>query len=458
MVTTTHPEKALTSRPAKSGNHRIKVTKLPENRKEARNMNISEKILAEASGKSIVQPGEIVDANVDVIMVHDLTGPLAIEAFKRIGVSKVWNNKKVVIILDHQIPAESVKMAELHKMLRKFANEQSIRIYDVGEGGICHQVMPEQGYVTPGSLIVGADSHTCTYGAFGSFATGIGSTEAAAVFATGKLWLKVPKTIKFNIEGKFQKYITPKDLILSIIGKVGVDGAIYKSTEFTGETMREMSISGRMTVCNMAVEMGAKNGVVEPDETTRKFLEGRVPKANLNSDQWKSDADAKYEKIIKIDVSELEPQVACPNSVDNVKPISKVGDVEINQAFIGSCTNGRIEDLRIGAQILKGKKVKRGVRALVIPASQEVYAQALKEGLMEIFTAAGALVCGATCGPCLGGHIGLLASGEVCVSTSNRNFIGRMGSPEAGVYLASPAVVAASALTGKLTDPREVEA
>jgi 3-isopropylmalate/(R)-2-methylmalate dehydratase large subunit len=219
-----------------------------------------------------------------------------------------------------------------------------------------------------------------------------------------------------------------------------------------------MSISGRMTVCNMAVEMGAKNGIVEPDETTRKFLEGRVPKANLNSDQWTSDADAKYEKIIKINVSELEPQVACPSSVDNVKPISKVGDVEINQAFIGSCTNGRIEDLRIGAQILKGKKVKRGVRALVIPASQEVYAQALKEGLMEIFTAAGALVCGATCGPCLGGHIGLLASGEVCVSTSNRNFIGRMGSPEAGVYLASPAVVAASALTGKLTDPREVEA
>jgi 3-isopropylmalate/(R)-2-methylmalate dehydratase large subunit len=434
------------------------VIKSPENPKEARKMNISEKILAKASGKSTVQPGEIVDANVDVIMVHDLTGPLAIEAFKKIGVSKVWNNKKVVIILDHQIPAESVKMAELHKMLRKFAKEQAIRIYDVGEGGICHQVMPEQGYVTPGSLIVGADSHTCTYGAFGSFATGIGSTEAAAVFTTGKLWLKVPEAIKFNVEGKFHKYVTPKDLILSIIGKVGVDGAIYKSTEFTGETMREMSIAGRMTVCNMAVEMGAKNGIVEPDETTRKFLEGRVPKASLSFDQWRSDADAKYEKTIDINVTDLEPQIACPSSVDNVKPISKVGDVEINQAFIGSCTNGRIEDLRMGAQIMKGKKVKAGVRALVILASQEVYAQALKEGLVEIYTAAGALVCGATCGPCLGGHIGLLASGEVCVSTSNRNFIGRMGSPEAGVYLASPAVVAASALTGKLTDPRKVEA
>ena len=421
-------------------------------------MNISEKILAKASGKAAVHSGEIVDANVDVIMVHDLTGPLAIEAFKKIGVSKVWDNKKVVIILDHQIPAESVKMAELHKMLRKFAKEQSIRIYDVGEGGICHQVMPEKGHVWPGSLIVGADSHTCTYGAFGSFSTGIGSTEAAAVFATGKLWLKVPEAIKFNVEGKFPKYVTPKDLVLHIIGKVGVDGAMYKSVEFTGQTMRDMSIAGRMTVCNMAVEMGAKNGIVEPDETTRKFLENRVPKAQLKFEQWKSDADAKYEKTIDIDVSNLEPQIACPSSVDNVKPISKVGTVEINQAFVGSCTNGRLEDLRIAAQIMRGKKVKSGVRALVIPASQEVYAQALKEGLVEVFTESGALMCGATCGPCLGGHIGLLASGEVCVSTSNRNFIGRMGSPEANVYLASPAVVAASALTGKLTDPRKLEA
>ncbi len=422
-------------------------------------MNISEKILANASDNKKVKPGEIVDAKVDVVMVHDLTGPLAIEAFKRIGVQKVWDNKKVVIILDHQIPAESVKMAELHKMLRKFSREQGIRLYDVGEGGICHQVMPEKGYVAPGSLIVGADSHTCTYGAFGSFSTGIGSTEAAAVFATGKLWLKVPEAIKFTIEGKFPKYVTPKDLILYMIGKVGVDGAIYKSTEFSGSTMQDMSIAGRMTVCNMAVEMGAKNGIVEPDETTRKFLETRVPKAKLQElEQWKSDPDAKYENTIKIDVSNLEPQIACPASVDNVKPISQVGEVPINQAFIGSCTNGRIEDLRVAAQIMKGKKVKMGVRALVIPASQEVYALALREGLAEVFTESGALMCGATCGPCLGGHIGLLASGEVCVSTSNRNFIGRMGSPEANVYLASPAVVAASALTGKLTDPRETEA
>ncbi len=421
-------------------------------------MNISEKILAKASGKKAVNAGEIVDANVDVIMVHDLTGPLTVEAFKKIGVSKVWDNNKVVIIFDHQIPAESVKMAELHKMLRKFAKEQSIRLYDVGEGGICHQVMPEKGYVTPGSLIVGADSHTCTYGAFGSFSTGIGSTEAAAVFATGKIWLKVPEAIKFNIDGKFPMYITPKDLILHIIGKVGVDGAIYKSTEFAGQTIREMSIAGRMTICNMAVEMGAKNGIIEPDQTTRKFLETRVPKSKLQIDQWRSDSDAKYEKTYNIDVSNMEPQIACPSSVDNVKPISRIGDIAVNQAFIGSCTNGRIEDLRVAAQIMKGKKVKTGVRALVIPASQEVYTQALKEGLVEIFTESGALVCGATCGPCLGGHIGLLASGEACVSTSNRNFIGRMGSPEAFVYLASPAVVAASALTGKLTDPRKLEA
>jgi len=434
------------------------MNKIIRNPKEAMKMNISEKILAKAAGKSTVHPGDIVDANVDVIMVHDLTGPLAIEAFKKMGVNKVWDNKKVVIILDHQIPAESVKMAELHKMLRKFAKEQSVRIYDVGEGGICHQVMPEKGYVTPGSLIVGADSHTCTYGAFGAFATGIGSTEAAAVFATGKIWLKVPETIKIYVKGQFQKYVTPKDLILSIIGKLGVDGAIYKSVEFTGPTMKAMSTAGRMTVCNMAVEMGAKNGIVEPDETTSKFLEGRIPNVKESFKSLKSDADAAYEKTINIDVADLEPQVACPSSVDNVKPISKVGDVEVNQAFIGSCTNGRIEDLRLGAQILKGKKVKSGVRALVIPASQEVYAQALKEGLVEIFTEAGALVCGATCGPCLGGHIGLLASGEVCVSTSNRNFIGRMGSTEASVYLASPATVAASALTGKLTDPRTVGA
>jgi 3-isopropylmalate/(R)-2-methylmalate dehydratase large subunit len=419
-------------------------------------MNITEKILAKASGKKAVHPGEIVDANVDMVMVHDLTGPLAVEAFKKIGIQKVWNNKKVVVILDHQVPAESVKAAELHKTMRQFAKDQNLQIYDVGKGGICHQVMPEKGHVTPGAVIVGADSHTCTYGAFGAFATGIGSTEAAAVFATGKIWFKVPPTIKINVKGNFQKYVTPKDLILNIIGKMGVDGAIYKSTEFTGPTIKKMCIAGRMTLCNMAVEMGAKNGIIEPDEITRKFLEGRV-KALPDFDALKSDKDAVYDCTVEFDVSKMEPQVACPSSVDNVKPVSEVGNVPIEQAFIGSCTNGRIEDLRLAAEVLNGKRVKDGVRALVIPASQEVYRQALNEGLLEIFTDAGAIVCGSACGPCLGGHIGLLAAGESCVSTSNRNFIGRMGSTQASVYLASPATVAASAVTGKLTDPTTLE-
>jgi 3-isopropylmalate/(R)-2-methylmalate dehydratase large subunit len=391
-------------------------------------------------------------------MVHDLTGPLAVEAFKKIGVQKVWDNQKVVMILDHQVPAESVKAAELHKTMRQFAKDQKLRIYDVGKGGICHQVMPEKGHVIPGTVIVGADSHTCTYGAFGAFATGIGSTEAAAVFATGKIWLKVPEAIKVNVTGQFQKYVTPKDLILSIIGRIGADGAIYKSAEFTGPTIKSMSMSGRMTLCNMAVEMGAKNGIIEPDETTRKFLEGRTSKALPNFESLKSDKDAVYERTVEFDVSKMEPQIACPSSVDNVKPVSEVGNVPIEQAFIGSCTNGRIEDLRLAAQVLKGKHVKDGVRALVIPASQEVYHQALSEGLMEIFTDAGAMICGSACGPCLGGHIGLLAAGETCVSTSNRNFIGRMGSTQASVFLASPATVAASAITGKVTDPRKLEA
>jgi 3-isopropylmalate/(R)-2-methylmalate dehydratase large subunit len=420
-------------------------------------LNISEKILAKASGKSIVHPGEIVDANVDMVMVHDLTGPLAVEAFKRIGIDQVWDNKKIVIILDHQVPAESVKAAELHKMLRKFAKEQNIRLYDVGEGGICHQVMPEKGHVLPGTLIVGADSHTCTYGALGAFATGVGSTEAAAVFATGKIWLRVPEAIRINVCGHFQKFVTPKDLILSIIGRVRADGAIYKSVEFAGPAIRGMSTAGRMTLCNMTVEMGAKNGIIEPDEVTRKFLEGRTDKPLEPFDSLKSDVDASYEKVMEFDVTGLQPQVACPSSVDNVKPASELGNAPIEQAFIGSCTNGRIEDLRLAAQILKGRTIKNGVRAIVIPASQEVYMQALREGLIEIFTDARAMVCGSACGPCLGGHIGLLASDEVCVSTSNRNFIGRMGSTEANVYLASPATVAASAITGRITDPRELE-
>ena len=419
-------------------------------------MNITEKILAKASDKKVVSPGELVDANVDMLMTHDLTGPLAVESFKKIGAEKVWNNQKIVIILDHQIPAESIKAAELHKTMRQFAKEQKIRIYDVGRGGICHQVMPDQGHVTPGTVIVGSDSHTCTYGAFGAFSTGIGSTEAAAVMTTGKIWFKVPQAIKIIVNGKFSKYVTSKDLVLNIIGKLGVDGAIYKSTEFTGPTIQEMSIASRMTLCNMAVEMGAKNGIIEPDNITKEYLQTRV-KILPDFTLLKSDKDAQYEQIVEFNVSKMEPQIACPSSVDNVKPISEIGEVQIEQAFIGSCTNGRLEDLRLAAQILKGKKVKDGVRALVIPASQEIYKQSLTEGLTDIFTDAGAIVCSSACGPCLGGHIGLLAAGETCVSTSNRNFIGRMGSTQANVYLASPAVVAASAITGKITNPATLE-
>ncbi|MCS7114685.1 MAG: homoaconitase large subunit [Nitrososphaerota archaeon] len=413
-------------------------------------MNITEKILAKASGKKEVAPKEIVEAKVDVVMVNDLTGPLAVEAFKKIGVSRVWDNKRIVIVLDHLAPASSERAAELHKIMRNFAWEQGIEgFYDVGEG-VCHQVMVEKGYVKPGGLIVGADSHTCMYGALGAFATGIGSTEAAAVFATGGIWLKVPEAIKINVEGALKKLVTPKDLILHIIGEIGADGAIYKSIEFSGSTIRDMSMDGRMTMCNMVVEMGAKNGIVEPDETTLSYL-------NINSaEPLKSDSNAQYEKILEIDAANLEPQVACPHSVDNVKNVREVAGVGVDQAFIGSCTNGRIEDLRLAAQILKGKKVNKRTRLLVIPASREIYMQALKEGLVEIFLKAGAVVCNPTCGPCLGGHLGILAADEVCISSSNRNFIGRMGSTKAHVYLASPATVAASALTGKITDPRDL--
>ncbi|MCW4002111.1 MAG: homoaconitase large subunit [Candidatus Bathyarchaeota archaeon] len=411
-----------------------------------------EKILARATGKKEVAPGEIVEASIDVAMIHDLTGPLTIESFKKIGAKKVWDNQRIVIILDHIVPASTVKSAELHKIVRDFAEEQKIRnFYDIGQGGVCHQVMPEKGHVRPGELIVGADSHTCTYGAFGAFATGIGSTEMATVFVTGTLWFKVPETIKVNATGQLQKLVTPKDLILTIIDRIRADGAIYKGLEFTGSTIENMSIDGRMVLSNMAVEMGAKTGIVNPDETASEYIKSRTAKP---FQPVRSDLDATYKTVLSVDVADLEPQISCPHSVDNVKPVSEIGNVEVDQAFIGSCTNGRMEDLRLAAQILEGKRVNKEVRLLVAPASQKVYLQALKEGLVKTFLKAGAILCNPTCGPCLGGHLGLLAPGETCISSSNRNFIGRMGSPEAYVYLASPTTVAASAVTGKITDPR----
>jgi len=419
-------------------------------------VNITEKILARASGKTEVEPGEIVEASVDVAMVHDLTGPLTVKEFRKIGVGKVWDNQRIVIIFDHLVPANSVRSAELHKFMREFAKEQNItNFYDIGRGGICHQVLPEKGHVRPGELVVGTDSHTCTHGAFGAFATGIGATDMSAVFATGKLWFKVPSSIKVNVTGKFQNFVTPKDLILNIIGKIRADGSTYKGLEFSGPTVRNISIDGRMTMCNIAVEMGAKNGIIAPDEATLKYVKSRT---KVPFKPVKSDPDATYEKTVNVDVTDMEPQVACPSSVDNVKPISEIGEVEVNQAFLGSCTNGRLEDLRIAAKILDGKKVKDGVRMVIIPASQEIYMQALRENLFETFLNAGAMVSNPTCGPCLGIHLGILAPGEVCISSSNRNFIGRMGSPKASVYLGSPATVAASAVTGRITDPRSMEA
>ena len=417
-------------------------------------MNILEKILANASGKTSASPDDIVEANIDVAMTHDLTGPLAIKSFKQIGAIKVWDKNKVVIILDHLVPASSVISAELHKTVRNFAKEQNIEnFYDVGRGGVCHQVRPEMGHVRPGEVIVGSDSHTCTYGAFGAFATGIGSTEMAAVFTTGKLWFRVPEVIKIEVTGKFQKWVTAKDMTLNIIGKIGADGAIYKGLEFGGSTIKNLTVDGRMVLCNMAVEMGAKAGIIEPDQKTLDYVKARTDKP---FNVVKSDKDATYERVVDVDVSDLAPQVAVPHSVDNIKPVSEIEGTEVNQAFIGSCTNGRLEDLQSAAQILKGKKIDKNVRLIVIPASQEIYLNALNEGLIKTFMESNATIGNPNCGPCLGGHMGILAEGEACISTSNRNFIGRMGSTKSFVYLASPATVAASALTGKITDPRKI--
>jgi len=415
-------------------------------------MNIIEKILARASNKNEVVPGEIVEANIDVAMTHDLTGPLAVKSFKEIGAKKVWDADKIVVILDHLVPASSVISAGLHKTMRDFVNEQGIKnFYDVGRGGVCHQVMPEKGHVRPGDVIVGSDSHTCTYGAFGAFSTGIGSTEMAAVFATGKLWFKVPEVIKVEVTGNFQNLVSAKDLTLKVVGEIGADGAIYKGLEFTGQTIRDLTIDGRMVLSNMAVEMGAKAGLIEPDQKTMDYVNART---DMSFTPQKSDSDTTYESVVDIDVNNLEPQVAVPHSVDNVKPVSEVEGTELNQGFIGSCTNGRIEDLREAAKILKGKQIAKTIRLIVIPASQEIYLNAVKEGLVNIFMEAGATVANPNCGPCLGGHMGIMTDGEACISTSNRNFIGRMGSTKSYVYLASPATVAASAITGKITDPK----
>ncbi|WP_297899033.1 homoaconitase large subunit [Methanobrevibacter sp.] len=412
-------------------------------------MTMSEKILARASNKSSSEAGEIVMANIDVAMTHDLTGPLSVESFEKIGTEKVWDPNKIVIPFDHQVPADSLDAANNHIIMREFVKEQGIKnFYDVNEG-VCHQILPELGHVVPGEVIVGTDSHTCTHGALGAFSTGIGSTDMAMVFSTGKLWFKVPETIRFNIEGTLKENVYAKDVILNIIGKVGADGATYKACEFAGSTVSEMTVSDRMVLCNMAIEMGGKTGLVEPDKKTLNYVKSR---SNKQFEVFKTDLDAPSLEVVDIDVNDLEPQIACPHNVDNVKPVSEV-DTEIDQVFLGSCTNGRISDLRQAAKILKGNKIANGVRMLVIPASKEVYIKALDEGLINIFVNSGALVCNPCCGPCLGGHVGLIGPGEVSLSTSNRNFKGRQGSPEGEVYLSSAAVAAASAIKGKIVGP-----
>ncbi|WP_445474348.1 3-isopropylmalate dehydratase large subunit [Methanococcoides methylutens] len=420
-------------------------------------MTISEKIFSKASGKP-VKAGEFVLANIDRAMTHDITGPLAIDGFYDImrdkEEKKVWDPSKIVIVFDHQVPADSLHASANHIKLRKFAKEQGILNYDVYEG-VCHQVMPEMGHVKPGDLIVGSDSHTCAYGSLGAFSTGVGSTDMAAVFASGKLWFKVPDTIRFEVNGKLPKHVYSKDLILHLIGDVGAEGARYMAAEYAGSTIEGLSISERMTVSNMAIEMGGKAGIIEPDKVTEAYLQERIPDYKLDP-YWKSDEEAEYAEFHDYDVSDLEPQVACPHNVDNVKPVTEVEGTKLDQIFVGSCTNGRFEDIKVVAEMMGDEPVAKGVRLLIIPASRTEYMKVLRAGYVEQFMEAGAMVESPCCGPCMGGSFGLLGDGEVGLATSNRNFKGREGSPESFVYLSSPATAAASALTGEITDPRKI--
>jgi 3-isopropylmalate/(R)-2-methylmalate dehydratase large subunit len=415
-------------------------------------MTFAEKILAGKSERDKLVPGEIVTVSPDIIMSHDNSAAIS-RTFRKIGVKKVVHPEGIVIILDHCVPPANSTYAENHRTIREFVREQGIdNFYDINTG-ICHQVLPEKGFALPGRLILGSDSHTTTYGALGAFAAGIGRSEAAAIWASGEMWLRVPETIKIDIKGKLPSQIYPKDIVLHIIGDIKADGALYKAVEFSGEAVFKMGIGGRMTLCNMAAEMGAKIGYVAPDDKTRDWLSARTdePFAPVYSDP-----DACFEEVLTYDISALTPKVACPHTVDNVKPVTDVAGVEIDQALIGTCTNGRLEDLSQAADILKGKRISSKVRLLIFPASWEVYREALKAGVIERLIDAGAVIMNPGCGPCLGAHEGVLAPSEVCISTANRNFKGRMGCPEAEVYLASPATVAASAITGVITDPREL--
>jgi 3-isopropylmalate/(R)-2-methylmalate dehydratase large subunit len=417
-------------------------------------MTITEKILAKHAGLESVAPGDLVEAKVDLAFAHDFTAPIAIQVFREIGAPKVFDRRRVALVADHFVPNKDIASAEQAKLMRKFAREQDLELYyEVGEAGIGHVLLPEQGLVVPGQLVIGADSHTCAYGALGAFSTGVGSTDFAAVMATGETWLRVPPTIRVEYTGTLRPLVGGKDLILRLIGEIGVEGALYAALEFCGDVVAKLSMPHRFAMANMAIEAGAKNGIMAPDETTEAYVKGRA--------RWEplylaSDAGARYDRTITIDVSALEPQIAFPPSPANVRPLSEAKNITLDQVFIGSCTNGWLEDLRDAAKILKGRKKAKGLRLIVIPASPTILKEATKEGLVETFLEAGAVVGPPCCGPCLGGHMGILASGERALATTNRNFVGRMGHPKSEVFLCNPSIAAASAILGRIGSPDEL--
>jgi 3-isopropylmalate/(R)-2-methylmalate dehydratase large subunit len=415
---------------------------------------MTEKILAAHAGRDGVSPGELVEVNVDLALANDITAPLAIRVFEQLGVDRVFDTERIALVPDHFVPNKDIASAQQTKIMTDFARRHAIRHYfELGDSGIEHVLLPEKGLIVPGDLVIGADSHTCTYGALGAFSAGVGSTDLGVIMATGRIWLKVPATIKVVIRGRLRPWVGGKDLILHTIGRLGVEGAVYRALEFTGEAVSALSMDQRFTIANMAVEAGAKNGIFPPDDVTRNYLAARTERAGTFR---QSDEDACYESILEVDASEVELQVAFPHSPDNVRPVSAAGDIRLDQVFIGSCTNGRLEDLRQASEILKGRHVARGTRLIVIPGSPTVYKTALREGIVETLLDAGAVIGPPCCGPCLGGHMGILAAGEKALSTTNRNFIGRMGHPESEVYLAGPAVAAASAALGRIASPEDL--
>ena len=417
-------------------------------------MTMTQKILAAHAGLSEVKAGQLIEADLDLVLGNDITSPVAIHEMDKMTVKTVFDKDKIALVPDHFVPNKDIKSAEHCKCVREFAAKHDITNYfEVGQMGIEHALLPEQGLTVAGDVIIGADSHTCTYGALGAFSTGVGSTDMAAGMATGKAWFKVPSAIKFNLTGKLNPWVSGKDVILHIIGMIGVDGALYKSMEFAGPGVSTLTMDDRFTIANMAIEAGGKNGIFPVDDITLEYVKGRSERPY---EVYEADEDAEYDSVVTIDLSTLAPTVACPHLPENTKTVDELSDVKIDQVVIGSCTNGRIEDMRAAASIIKGKKIADGVRCIVIPATQNVYLQCIKEGIAEAFVEAGAIVSTPTCGPCLGGHMGILAAGEVAVSTSNRNFVGRMGHVDSKIYLASPAVAAASAIKGYIADPREI--